>query len=643
MFCGCGDEESRTLPLAPIEILYGAPESTQLTPFPSDRYAVDDATTRTGKRLELGPGKTADSFLTGFPGIGEALGRTDGASTVGGAWVMFSRPVDVTAFARDTTLDPVPTPARDGDALAAADSPLLLVDVDPNSPELGTARGLVATYWEQAADGYYPSDDFTLLAEPTVPLRPATRYLFAVRRGLVGRDGAPVVPSAAMTALLSEPPSEPYAEAVHAGLAELEASFGVGAEELAAASLFTTRSVTEDVAARASESRASAVPALLEDFTVETPPSASDPRVRFRAVIETPELRGADGKWAVAGGVPVVQKKVGLELYLAFADSTVSGPRPVIFFAHGLGGTKDGCWGTAERLASLGAAVVAIDSPEHGSRAADPDDALGATFGFFGIDADSGSFDIERARDNFRQMASDQLELVRFVASLGDLDLLPLGAPDGQPDLDVSRFGYIGHSFGSVEGPTVFALAPEIRQAVWNVGGAGLMRLLRDSGTFGLLVDSMKPVGTTDGALGRFFALTQGIVDPGDPLNYARFGAQEALPGVPDWAPRDILLQEVVDDSIVPNSTSEALARAAGLVHLDVIRPIPALAEAKSPWSGGGPNGSTAALVQFDEMDDGALAVHGSLIFSEVARAQYVEFFASGLAAEHATVVPAFP
>lgn len=640
---GCGEDAALPAATAPIEILYGAPEATMLTPFPSDRYTSSDATTRTGLRLELGAGTTADPFLQGFPTLGDALGRTDGASTVGGAWVMFSRAVDVSAFARDTTQEEPLTPARDGDEFASADSPLLLVDVDPSSPERGQARGLVATYWEQPADGFYPTDDFTLLAEPTVPLRPATRYLFAVQRGLVGRDGAPVVPSAAMASLLNEPPKEPYAEEVHEGLVELSASLGVGAESLAAVTVFTTRSVIDDVEARASEARASAPPALLEDFTVETPSTAADPRVRFRAVFEAPELRGADGKWSVTGGVPVVQKKVGLELYLAFSDGTKSGPRPVVFFAHGLGGTKDGCWGTAERLAELGVAVIAIDSPEHGSRAEDPEDGLAATFGFFGIDADSGDFDIERARDNFRQMASDQLELVRLVGSLGALDVLPVGAPDGVPDLDVSRFAYIGHSFGSVQGPTVFALAPEIRQAVWNVGGAGLMRLLRDSATFGLLVDSMKPAGTTDGALARFFALTQGIVDPGDPLNYARFGAQEAFPGVPGWAPRDMLLQEVVEDTIVPNSTSEALARAAGLVHLDVIHPIAALPEATSPWSGGGPGGSTAALVQFDEMDGGELAVHGSLIFSEVARKQYVQFFASGLASEHATVDPVSP
>src|SRR6185369_10343669 len=208
-------------------------------------------------------------------------------------------------------------------------------------------------------------------------------------------------------------------------------------------------------------------PAITTPWEVETPITPPDTRVRFRAVYDTPEYRKPmpDGKWEIVDGAPKAQKTVGLEVFLAFADATKIGPRPIVIFAHGLGGTKDGCWGTVERLASLGAAVIAIDSPEHGSRSSNPNSPIAATFSFFGVDPVTSSFDLGRARDNFRQMASDQLELVRLVNSLGSLDLLPVGAPDGVPDLDVSRILYIGHSFGSVQGPSAMALAPEIKHA----------------------------------------------------------------------------------------------------------------------------------------------------------------------------------
>src|SRR6185369_5425014 len=103
--------------------------------------------------------------------------------------------------------------------------------------------------------------------------------------------------------------------------------------------------------------------------------------------------------------------------------------------------------------------------PEHGSRSSNPASPALSIFSFFGVDTMTQTFDIGRARDNFRQMSSDQLELVRLINSLGELDLLPVGAPDGIPDLDVSRILYIGHSFGSVEGPSAMALAPEIKHA----------------------------------------------------------------------------------------------------------------------------------------------------------------------------------
>jgi pimeloyl-ACP methyl ester carboxylesterase len=385
-------------------------------------------------------------------------------------------------------------------------------------------------------------------------------------------------------------------------------------------------------------------PVAADAWTVETPVTAPDVRVRFVATYPAPEFRKPkpDGKWELdASGAPVSQKVENLETFLAFSDSTKGGPRPVVIFGHGLGGDKDGCWGTAERLAQIhpqGVAVFAIDSPEHGSRGDGSSNLIQSVYGFFGIDPNSTDFDIARARDNFRQMAADQLELVRFIGALGTLDLLPVGAPDGQPDLDVSRILYIGHSFGAVQGPTIFALAPEITQANWNVGGAGLMMLLRDSGTFSLVVKSLAPPGTSFGAVARFMAMTQAIVDPGDPLNFARYATLEPLEGVFGWAARDVLLQEVVDDTIVPNSTTEALARAAGLEVLNPVQPPSGTNEVSAPVSGNLATGGTGVICQFDTINGGKNAVHGDLIFSPEGQAQYVEFFKTGLAAAHATV-----
>ena len=262
--------------------------------------------------------------------------------------------------------------------------------------------------------------------------------------------------------------------------------------------------------------------------------------------------------------------------------------------------------------------------------------------GFLGVNIQAKTFDIANARDNFRQMASDQLELVRFIDSLATLDLLPVGAPDGQPDLDVSRILYIGHSFGSVQGPTIFALAPEIKQAVWNVGGGGLTVLMRDSNLFSLLVNGMRPPGTPLGAVARFFAIVQGLVDSGDSASFAKYGTLEALDGVTGWTARDALLQEVVDDGIVPNTSSEVLARAAGLVLGDpLVMPLTGIKQAASPISANVSTGATGVMYPFDKIEGGMVATHGELIFSPEANGQYVQFFQSGMTQPHATVVRA--
>jgi hypothetical protein len=644
---GCSTDET-SVPAEPagVEVIYAAASETDLTPYPSDRYAVADAMSATGLRVAVG--KSGTRGLLGQAAaapVVEEIDARDGFSTLGGVVVMFAGPIDVAGVASTAGEDPATATApRDPAAFTEAGSPLLLVDVDPASPERGSFRGLVARYWEQPAGGDFAEDDFTLIVQPAEPLAPRRRYLFAVTDALRGRDGGPVVASPRMRALLDPAAPAPageeaYAPAVREAVALLAAETGVGAERLALATVFTTGTVHDELVATAAAARQGAPPKLLEPWTVETP-AAPDGRVRFRAVLAAPEYRQAgDQRWKIESGAGLVQATVGLEIFVAFADATGKTPHLPVIYGHGLGGDKDGSWGTAERLAELGAAVFAIDAPHHGSRAPAGASELGAITGFFGVDLGEASFVIGRARDNFRQMALDQLELVRLLGTLGALDLLPVGAPDGKPDLDVAQIFYIGHSFGSVLAPTAMALAPEIGPAVWNVGGAGLMTLMRDSDVFAIMVEAMRPPGVSDGEVARFFAVAQGIIDPGDPLSFAAGVTRAALPGVAGWKPRDVLLQEVIADGIVPNSTSRAVARAAGLALVEpFVERVGGLAPAKAPLSANLASGATGALSQFDRFADGSVASHGELMFDAVGRAQYVEFFRTARDRGRATV-----
>jgi len=602
--------------------------SPRLSPFPSDRYTRDDPASPTGLRPDLSARTSQDRFISGYPKTASDINAMDGFSTIGGVFLNFSADIDANSVAR-----PV-------DGYASAGSPAALLDVDDASPDRGKAVGLIPIY-SSTADGLYDytSEDHTLLLQPSRPLRPRTRYLFVATRAIKTHSGRPVQATQTTLDLLSGKATGGYADRVRAGLGVLEQSTGISRASIVAVSHFTTATIHDELLAAASARRAAPPPKLVSAFVLV---EKGDPRARFLGKYEAPEYRTPkpNGRFVIAGGKPVVQSTVALEALLAFSDASKSGPRPIVIYGHGLGGDKEGVWGTAERLASLhekGVAVIGIDAPEHASRAAPgskSDNKLAPVFSFFGIDAQTKdeSFVIARARDNFRQMALDQLELVRLLESLATLDLLPLGAPDGVPDLDPKQILYLGHSFGSVMGPTVAAIAPEIRAACWNVGGAGLTVLLRDSPTFKFIIDAMRPVGTPQSEVIRFFAATQAIVDPGDAANFVKGVTLEALPGVPDWKPRDVLLQEVHEDSIVPNSTSDLLARAAGLVHqLPKKSEVPGLASASGSLTANLPSGATGVFAQFERGADGKAIDHGSLIFTPEARAQYVAFFGSAL------------
>lgn len=619
---GCSNEPTSTdtppRPAPATRVLYGPAASTKLTPFPSNRYTRADASSPTGRRVLVTPETTGDAVTALYPSIIAQLNEQDGFSVSGGITVHFSGPIDPTLVERKIE-----------DYLGAG-APLRLIDVDPSSPQRGTSRGLVLRYYpDEMADGQGES---ILIAQPSTPLRPRTTYLFVVTDDVEDAAGAAVGASEDMARLLDgEPPGE-YERALRDALDPLVESKMLDPEHIALASLFTTESVHEQTFAMASALRASAPPALEGDLElVKIADGEGDRRIAFRGRFTAPEWRSAsDGRWHIgADGAPVVEADASLEFLIVFSDREVSGPRPVVVFAHGLTSSKDVTWDAAGWLADQGVVVIGIDAPLHGSRAGDgtKGNTLATAFGFFAVDIEAKTFDLTRGRDNFRQMSSDQLQLVRALRGpLGKLDLLPVAAPDGVPDLDPDRIAYLGTSFGSVVGPTALALAPELKGAVLNVGGGGLTTLVFNAPAFQLVLPALFEKGTAQGDMARIFSAAQGLYDPGDPINYAGFVTLAAPPGQSDWSPRCVLVQEVMNDTLVANAATSLLARTMGLTLV-----APALSEidgvpvAPAPFSGNLANGATGGLFQFDKAD-GKPANHGSLVHSSEGKAQHGAF-----------------
>ncbi|MCC6648863.1 MAG: hypothetical protein IT374_25270 [Polyangiaceae bacterium] len=626
--CGGGDDASPAATPAPAvepdaktQVMYGPASSTKLTPFPSNRYARPDATSKTGLRVAIGADTTADVFVSTYPTQVAELNANDGFSTVGGAVVHFTGPVDpatLTGAAR-------------------------LVNVDPSSPGFGDVVAHDELYFPTDPEELIPAGDYALVLAPRAPLRPRTRYALALTDAVKDASGARVGPSSDTRALLSGAAAGAYEDDVRAALTTVRERAALGDAKIVLATVFTTLGPHDELLAGAAALAAAPAPVLTSIEVAKDGKRDVDPvRVGFTGRFDAAEYRSqADRKFVLEGGAPRPQLTVSLPFNLDFSDKKSSGPRPVVIFAHGLNGDRDGTWGTSERLAALsarGVAVIGIDSPEHGDRKPSKDSF--PTFSFFGIDAATGTFDMGRARDNFRQMTLDQLALMRLIGTLGSLDVLPVGAPDGVPDLDVGAVVYIGHSFGSVQGATFLALTRGVRAAVLNVGGAGLTTLMRDSNTFKVLVNGFRPPGTRDGDVARFFVAAQGIVDAGDAANFAQFVLGGAPPGAGGWAPTSVLLQEVVNDTIVPNSSTSLLAHALGLAQAGPApKPIAGLTAAPVPLAGNlGGGAATGGVFQFAMMD-GKKAEHGGLIFTEDARRQYVRFFADALSGAPPSIV----
>ena len=141
---------------------------------------------------------------------------------------------------------------------------------------------------------------------------------------------------------------------------------------------------------------------------------------------------------------------------------------------------------------------------------------------------------------------------------------------DSVPDIEPSRFGYLGVSLGGILGATFIALEPSLQMAVLNVAGGRVAFLGDNPGTRPIYSQYYAMQAQLDIRLARVRGLPpaparsgQQALDPGDPLNFARRWRTAPYPG---FAARRVLMQEGIGDNLVANDSTEALAIAGGPV-----------------------------------------------------------------------------
>ena len=272
--------------------------------------------------------------------------------------------------------------------------------------------------------------------------------------------------------------------------------------------------------------------------------------------------------------VPVAKASLAVPLFVTVPNAgsghaKPAGGWPAVVFQHGITGNRTQAAAIAGAYASQGFVVAAIDIPLHGvtdpasplyqpgaERTFDLDlvnNATGAA-GPDGVIDSSGSYFINltsllTSRDNLREAALDVVQLVKSLPGL-DLD------GDTVADIDGSQIHFSGISLGAMVGTVASATGIPTLSAYLNVPGGGVAQLLQQSQTFGPTINAgLAAKGLQQGTTlyDQFFRDAQTAVDSGDPINYIATTV----------AAKPVLLTQVLNDTVIPNSATQRLLAAA--------------------------------------------------------------------------------
>jgi hypothetical protein len=519
------------------------PLSGVINIWPDDFWTVDDTTTLTGKRVHVVVG---DNFMLPpegkqFGGVFDELSMLDGFGTTSGMEVQFS-----------TEIDPATLPPG-GDGSDVPGSSVLLVDLDAPTPALVAIE--TALFPEVKEED--PAS--TLIVTASLPLRPKAHYGLVVTRRVHDMKGSCVTPSPTMASLLDGTASDPKLAPLvprYADLVKKLVTLGAitSASDITAATVFTTQHTVEDSAAIATDIRSTPVtyqssgPCTVDPGGLyrvcEGMMSAHDYRTMHHHVDEG-DLTKHDA-WMV----PVTT-------YLPI--SPPPGPLPTMLFGHGLGGDRHQASELADFAAPRNIAVIAIDSVKHGDHPDQPPatDKITAITSFFGFDIAAGSLDTRSLRDNFRESTYDKLQAVEMLRPGLDVD------GDGNKDVDLSHFMFLGVSLGGIMSSEFLAFSPETQLAVTIVPGARVTDIIQFSKTFAPIILIAKG-SASDGQVARTFPFIQTAIDRGDSGAYTQHIVTRRLPGFDSAVPQ-VLMQMVIDDDTVPNVCNRFFARGLGV------------------------------------------------------------------------------
>ncbi len=229
-------------------------------------------------------------------------------------------------------------------------APLLLLDVDPASPERGTAYPVVAQ--TPNPDAYVPENLLSIAARPGIVLAPNRKFAFVVTRA-VGMDagGEPQAPAALLALSRGEVPAGAKGAALkelYAPLWETLDKVGVPRADVVGATVFTTGDVVADNATLGDLVVKTYAPDLT-DLTLLADPANTQPELcHVRAKIVMPQFQKGTPIFTTEGlfdigpdGLPAKQRDESVPVSIGIPKKPMpAGGYPLVVYFHGSGGVS---------------------------------------------------------------------------------------------------------------------------------------------------------------------------------------------------------------------------------------------------------------------------------------------------------------
>lgn len=475
-------------------------------------------------------------------------------------------------------------PQDEANVIAAdAGSPMLLVDVDPDSPDRGRLYPVVARTFRP--DFYTQTEGFLSVGPRPGFVLPASRtFAFVVTTAVQDARGRPLEVNEDLAALAAgETPAGARgaeAQALYAPLWDTLDTLGVGRDTVAAATVFTTGDVVKEVYELSERVRDSF------DVTVDSL-SLARTRDRYcdlRTEIDLPQFqRGTppfdtEGTFEFDGeGLPIEQRTEAAKLVITIPREPMpEAGYPLMVYYHGSGGiasqvvdrgtqSRDGTIvageGPAHVIAAHGFAAAGASLP------LSPDRLPGAAATEYLNLENLAAF-----RDTFRQGVLEQrlmldalLELEVDPATLGSCDGVELPAGETMIRFDPDSLVALGQSMGGMYTNMIGAVEPRF-EALVPTGAGGHW-------SYFILETSLIPgVGGLLGAVLRVMADEISFLHPS--MNLLAVGWEAAEPFVymprlsrrplEGFTPRPVYEPVGMGDSFFPIAVYDAVALSYG-------------------------------------------------------------------------------